>query len=152
MKTARDLLEPAVTIGTDAPVRDLADLLLREKADGACVVEGSKLVGIVTTMDLVFKEKKVHLPTMLYILDAVIPLGPMRDVEDEFEKMAASTVGDLMTADVRTVGPATAMDEIATLMVEKHVTVVPVVEEGNLLGVVTKRGLLLGSGLASAKA
>lgn len=149
MKTARDLMEPPVRIDPSAGVRELADLLLKTQADGACVVSGDRLVGVVTTMDLVFKNKRVHLPTLLAVLDAVIPLGRMRDVEEEMEKIAAATVGELMSDEVKSVGPDAAMDEVATLMVEGHVTLVPVVDDDRLLGVVTKRGLLLGSGLAS---
>ena len=92
MKTARELMESAVTVTADLAVRDLAVRLLDERVDGACVVDGERLVGVVTTMDLVFKEKQVHLPTMLYILDAVIPLGRMQDVDDELHKMASATV------------------------------------------------------------
>jgi len=149
MKTARELMEPAVTVGRDATVRALADKLLDSTDEGVCVVDGGRLVGVITTMDLVFKEKKVHLPTFFAILDAVIPLGNMRDVEEELEKIAAATAEDLMTEDVITVGPDETMDTIATRMVEDHLTMVPVIEAGQLLGVVTKRGLLRGSGLGS---
>ena len=149
MKTARELMETPVTVRPAAGVRELADLLLQTQADGACVVADGRLVGVVTTMDLVFKNKRVHLPTLLAVLDAVIPLGRMKDVEEEMEKIAAATVGELMSDEVLTVGPDAPMDEVATLMVESHVTLVPVVQGTKLLGVVTKRGLLLGSGLAS---
>jgi CBS domain-containing protein len=151
MKTARDILEPAVTVSADLPVRELAARLLDAGIDGACVVDGDTLLGVVTTMDLVFKEKQVHLPTMLYILDAVIPLGSARDVDAELHKMAGSTAGDLMTRKVISVGPDAGLDEVATRMVEDHLTLVPVVDAGRLLGVVTKRSLLRGSGLARAR-
>lgn len=149
MKTARALMEPAVTVGPDATVRAIADLLLDRGDDGVCVVDGDRLIGVVTTMDLVFKEKKVHLPTFIAILDAVIPLGSMRDVEDELHKIAASTARELMSDDVITVSPDDTMDTLATRMVEEHLTMLPVVRGGALLGVVTKRSLLRGSGLAS---
>jgi CBS domain-containing protein len=151
MKTATELMEPPVSIGPEASVRELADLLLDTDADGACVVRNGRLVGVVTTMDLVFKNKRVRLPTLLAILDAVIPLGSMRDVEEEMEKIAAATVGELMSHEVVTVGPDAGLDEVATLMVEKHITVVPVVKGTTLLGVVTKAGLLAASGLASPR-
>lgn len=151
MKTARELMDDSVTVTAELPVRELAETLLDAGADGACVVDGERLIGVVTTMDLVFKEKQVHLPTLLYILDAVIPLGRMQDVDDELHKMASATVEDLMTRTVITVGPDAPMDEVATRMVEDHLTLVPVVDDGRLLGAVTKRSLLRGSGLAGPR-
>lgn len=152
MKTARELMQDADTVGPETPTRALADTLLASGEDGVCVVDDTgRLIGVVTTMDLVFKEKKVHLPTFIAILDAVIPLGNMQDVEEEMRKIAGATAGDLMTRKVISVGPSDTMDQVATLMVEKHLTMVPVVDEGRLLGVVTKRSLLLGSGLATGR-
>lgn len=150
MKTARDLMEPALVLPSDTTIRKLTDRLLADDTDGACVVDDGSLVGVVTTMDLVFKEKNVQLPTFLTILDAVIPLGSMEDVQEEMEKIAAANVAELMTEDVITVAPDDTIDTLATHMVEKHLTLLPVVDaSGAVLGVVTKKGLLRGSGLGS---
>lgn len=147
MKTARDLMRPAVTVGPHTGLRQLAETLLNHGVDGACVLEAGKLVGVVTTMDLVFREKKVHLPTLFHILDAVIPMGSMDKAEKEIARIASTKVGELMTRKVFTVSPDTPMDELATLMVDKNLTLLPVVKDGALLGVITKPALLAGSPL-----
>lgn len=147
MKTARDLMQPAVTVGPHTALRELAERLIAERADGACVLEAGELVGIVTTMDLVFREKRVHLPTLFTILDAVIPLGSYDRVDAEVARITAANVGELMVRDVITVAPDTTLDEIATLMVERSLTLIPVVENDELLGVITKVGLLSQSSL-----
>nr|WP_255215996.1 CBS domain-containing protein [Pseudenhygromyxa sp. WMMC2535] len=132
----------ALIVVPDRSVRELAELLLREGSDGACVVENGKLIGVVTTMDLVFQEKKVHLPSFLSIMDFTIPLEPPDRLRSELDKIAGTKVRALMSGDPITVGPETSSDEIATKMVEEHITILPVVEGGRVLGMITKQALL----------
>lgn len=143
MQTAQDILDPnPLTVSPDTRVDDLARKLLEAGREGACVVDDAgRLIGVVTAMDLVFKEKRLHLPTLFTFMDVVIPLGWKR-AERELEKIAGITVGQIMTRDVVTVGPGAGLDEIATLMVDKHLTMLPVVDGDRLLGVVDKRAVL----------
>ncbi len=142
MTDARTILDAdPLVVAPDLPVTDLARLLLDNQVEGACVVDGGKLVGVVTAMDLVFKEKNLHLPTIFTFMDAVIPLG-WRQAEKELEKMSGMTVGEIMSSKPKTVGPSADLHELATLMVEDHLTMLPVVEQGHLLGVVDKRSVL----------
>jgi CBS domain-containing protein len=53
------------------------------------------------------------------------------------------TVRDLMTRDVVTVGPATPLKEVASLLVEHDISGLPVVEDGRILGVVSEGDLLV---------
>jgi CBS domain-containing protein len=41
-----------------------------------------------------------------------------------------------------TVEPERLVSEVARMMVEQHLTIVPVVEDGKLLGMITKQALL----------
>ena len=132
----------ALIVVPDRSVRDLAKLLLDENSDGACVVEDGRLVGVVTTMDLVFQEKKVHLPSILSFMDFAIPLEPPDRLRQELEKIAGTRVREIMSTDLVTVGPDATMSEVASLMVDKHLTLVPVVESERVLGVINKQSLL----------
>jgi CBS domain-containing protein len=139
---ARDIMIEALTVAPDRSVRDLAVLLLDRGLDGVCVVESEQLVGVVTTMDLVFQEKQVHLPTILNFLDFAIPLEPPSRLRAELDKIAGTTVEQIMTREPMTVEPERPVSEVARLMVDHHLTIVPVVEDGKLLGMVTKQALL----------
>jgi CBS domain-containing protein len=140
---ARDILIEALTVGPDCSVRDLAVLLLDRGLDGACVVDQhDELVGVVTTMDLVFQEKQVHLPTILNFLDFAIPLEPPSRLRAELDKIAGTTVQEIMTREPVTIEPERLVSEVARMMVEQHLTIVPVIEDGKLLGMITKQALL----------
>jgi CBS domain-containing protein len=139
---ARDIMIEALTVAPDCSVRDLARLLLERGCDGACVVEEDRLVGVVTTMDLVFQEKQVHLPSILSFMDFAIPLEPPSRLRAELDKIAGTTVGEIMTAEPVVVDEERAVSEVARAMVERHLTIVPVVESGVLKGMITKQALL----------
>jgi len=139
---AREIMVEAITVVPDRSVRDLVEMLLSERSDGACVIADGRLVGVVTTMDLVFQEKQVHIPSILSFMDFAIPLEPPERLREELDKIAGTRVEEIMSREPIVVGPDQPMSEIATLMVEKHLTIVPVVEHGRLLGMVTKHALL----------
>jgi CBS domain-containing protein len=142
LKHARDLMEPALTVSPALSVTELAQQLLAADVEAVCVVEADgRLVGVVTGMDLVYREKKVHPPFTITVLDLVLQLGGKR-TEQELHKIAATRVGELMTPEVVTASPETAVDELATKMVEQHLSMIPVVEGGRLLGVVTRKAML----------
>lgn len=143
MKTARDVMDASPqTVPPDMPVQDLAALLYATRIDGVCVVEEGRLVGVVTTMDLIYKEKRLHLPTFFVFMDALLPLeNPLRSAR-EIEKIAGAKVRDIMSTEPIAVGPEAGLDEIASLMVDKHLTLVPVVEHDKLLGIVGKPAIL----------
>lgn len=147
MKSAAQIMHtPAPTVTPDTSAQELYTFLTSKGLDGVCVVEGDKLVGVVTSMDLVFREKKVHMPTFFFFLDAVIPLGDPRRTYEEVTKIAGSRAGDLASTRVVTVAPDTHVDDVASLMVDKHLSVVPVVDgQGTLVGMVTKDDVLRAS-------
>jgi CBS domain-containing protein len=143
MKRAIDIMDPSpCTVTPDVSVRDLAQRLLQRRDEGACVVQDGRLVGVVTTMDLIFQEQPVHLPSFLTFFDAVIPLERPSHTQHEVEKLLGLSVKDIMTTDLITLGAETRLDEIAARMVKKHTGYIPIVDGDRLLGVVTKPAVL----------
>lgn len=140
----RDAMETQPkTVTPDMRVEVLANLLLEDRLDGVCVVVDGALVGVVTAMDLVVQETQVHLPSFFLFLDAFIPLESPARVERELKKIVGATVDEVMTREVITVGPNDDLSHAARRMVDKHLTLLPVVEDGRLAGVLDKRSMLL---------
>jgi CBS domain-containing protein len=134
----------ATLVSPKASLRELAQQLVAADVEGVCVCdEAGILVGVVTGMDLVFQQKRISPPTAVAIFDLVLQFGRMS--HREIEKMEAVTVGDLMTREVITAMRSTPLDELATKMVDKHISLVPVLEAGRPIGVVTRRGMIAAS-------
>lgn len=145
MLTAKDLMTTnVIAVTKDTEVRELAKILASNRISGAPVLDGmGKVIGVVTESDLIFQNKKVHLPTALAILDAFIFLEDPDKMGKEMKKMAGSTVEDIYTPKPVTVRQDTPLEEVATLMAEKKVHTLPVLDENDqLVGVIGKSDII----------
>jgi CBS domain-containing protein len=144
MLTAKDIMtHKVITIKESATVRELAALLFASNISGVPVVDDSgRVTGVVTESDLIFQNKKVHLPTAFALLDAFVFLERPGKMEQELKKMAGSKVSDIYTRDPVSVTPETELDELATLMAEKKIHTLPVIAAGQLMGVIGKSDII----------
>jgi len=151
MLKAKDIMTKNVrTVGTSTTVEDLARVLVEHKISGTPVVnEQGDLIGIVTENDLIRKNKKFHIPTIVRLFDAFIMLESKSRVEQEIKEMAAVTVEDIYGKQVVTVSEDTPVDEIATIMSERNIHLVPVLEGGKLTGIIGKIDIIKGLSLGN---
>jgi predicted transcriptional regulator len=144
MLTAQDIMtREVITVNENTGVRELAALLLTNNISGAPVVDDAgTVVGVVTESDLIFQNKRVHLPTAFALLDAFVFLERPDRTEQELKKIAGAKVGDICSRKLISVGPGTELEELATLMTEKQVHTLPVMQDGQLVGVIGKSDIL----------
>lgn len=141
---ARDVMSTNVrTVTADTSVKDAATMMAESDIGALPVMdEGGRLVGMVTESDLIMRDVKVHFPTYFQLLDGFVYLGSIARFEHQLKKAVAAKVGDVMTRDVATVDGETDVEEIATMMVDRDISRVPVLEEGKLSGIVTKHDIV----------
>jgi CBS domain-containing protein len=145
MLKAKDIMtKEVITVKSETTIEELARLLMKQQISGAPVVDDKgKIVGIVTENDLISKNSRLHIPTILRLFDAYIPLGTSK-MESDIRKMAASTVEDICTKEIITVDEEASVEYIATIMTEKRIHILPVVREGKLVGIIGKKDLIKG--------
>ena len=145
MLKAKDIMtRDVITVKSDTTIEELAKILRKQQISGTPVVDDEmNVVGIVTENDLISKNKRLHIPTVFRLFDAFIPIGTSK-LEVEIKKMAALTVGEICTRDVVTVDEETLMEDIATIMTEKKIHLLPVLKEGKLAGIIGKKDLIKG--------
>lgn len=143
MKVKEVMTKNIITAKPETSVKDIADILLKHNIGGVPVVnENDELVGIVTEGDLIVKDIRIHFPTYIQLLDAIIYLGGVKRFEEEFRKAIGATAEQVMTKNVYTVKPEDDVEEAATLMFEKHVSRIPVVEGKKIVGIISKRDII----------
>ncbi len=137
---AKDIMTTDVlTVSAERPVKEIAKLFSDRKIGGAPVVEeGGKVIGIVTDGDLIMQDVKIHFPTYVHLLDGFIILGSYKRFEEQLRKAVGAKVKDVMTEDVISVEEDASIEDVATLMVERNVSRVPVLREGKLVGLITR--------------
>ncbi|MDP1758360.1 MAG: CBS domain-containing protein, partial [Thermodesulfovibrionales bacterium] len=108
------------------------------------VDDNENLIGIVTENDLISQNKRLHIPTVMRLFDAFIMLESPGKIEKEIKKMTAIAVNDIYTKEAITVTEGTPVQDIATIMSEKKVHLIPVVEGKKILGIIGKIDLIKG--------
>jgi CBS domain-containing protein len=144
MQKAQDIMtKDVITVSCDTPVAELARILASNRIGGAPVLDDDgSLLGIVTESDLIDQKKKIHIPTVVTILDSVFFLENPDKMEKEIMKIAGATVGDIYTPDPVTVDEQTPLDELATIMSEKNIHTLPVMRDNQLVGVIGKQDII----------
>jgi CBS domain-containing protein len=144
MRTAGEIMtREIITVSPDMGVAELAALFWEKSISGAPVVDADgRLVGVVTETDLIDQSKKVHIPTVLNILDSMIILENPTKLDRELKKMTGTTVKDICTSEPVTVTEETPMDELASIMSERHLHTLPVLKDGRLVGVIGKADII----------
>jgi len=144
MPVAKDIMtREVITVSPDMGVDELANMLWEKKISGAPVVDNTgNLLGVVTESDLIDQTKKVHIPTVMTILDSMIFLENPAKLDKEIKKMTGSKVGDICSADPVTVNEETSVEEIATIMADKNVHTIPVIKNGGLIGIIGKSDII----------
>ena len=140
MLNAGDIMTTQViTVKEETPLKVLARIFYENHISGVPVVddEGS-LKGVICESDLIQKDKKLHIPTVVALFDAVFYLESSKNIEKEIKVISATTVGDLFTREVVTVDEKTPIDEIATIMTQKKIYTIPVMDGERLVGIVGK--------------
>jgi CBS domain-containing protein len=150
IKAKEIMTQDVITVVTSTTVEDLARVLVEHKISGTPVVdEQDDLIGIVTENDLIRKNRKFHIPTIVRLFDAFIMLESKSRIEREIKEMAAVTVEDLYRKEVVTVSEDTPVDEIATIMSERNIHLVPVVDGRKLKGIIGKIDIIKGLSLGN---
>ncbi len=144
MLTAKDIMtKNVIIVKPDTSTEELSALLVKHGISGAPVVDDSgSLYGIVTENDLISRNKRLHIPTVVGFLDAAIYLESSKKFEEELRRLAATKVGDICARKVVTITEDTTVVDIATIMAEKKVHLLPVVKGGKVVGIVGKRDVV----------
>src|SRR6516164_9396900 len=138
---ARDVMVRAVvTASPDTAVEALARLMINLRISGVPVLDTSgHLVGMVTEGDLL---RRVETGTERYHPRGSEPFLSNARLAAEYIKSHARRVADIMTCEVFTVDEAATLGEIADLMEAKKVRRVPVMHDGQVVGLVSRADLL----------
>ena len=120
------MISPAVTVGPDMPFQEALKLMQESRLRRLPVVdENGKLVGIVSERDLLYASPSPA--TTLSVWELTYVLSKIK-------------VEELMTKDVVTTTPDTPIEDAASLMVQRKVGGLPVVDDDNKpVGIISDR-------------
>jgi CBS domain-containing protein len=136
-----------LTVTPDTTVDEAIQLLAQRGISGAPVVDADgRLVGLLDDTDIILSEARLHAPTVVELFGAYLTLpGEQKRYEHELRHALGQTVDDLMHHEPPFVGVDATVEDVASVIVERDVGRVPVVDaDGRVVGIVT-RGDLVGA-------
>jgi CBS domain-containing protein len=148
MLTVQEIMTREVcTVHEDTELKELAALFVEHNYKTLPVVDvAGKLVGVISQTDLIEQDKPLHIPTVISLFDWVIYLESPKVFSDEVRKVSARKVGEICTREVVTCTPQTPVEEVASLMVDHKIHLLPVLEGERLVGVVARFDIIRSMG------
>lgn len=108
-----ELMKKAVAVDENITLKDSAKIMSQKQIGSLIVVKGEKIAGIITE----------------------------RDVLKNIDKLS-SRLSEVMSKNVITISPKKSIDEAALLMSESKIKRLPVVDKGELAGIITATDIL----------
>jgi CBS domain-containing protein len=144
MLKAKDIMKTdVITVKPEMTVEELGRLFIEKDISGAPVVdESGNVLCIVTETDLINREKRFHIPTILRLFDAYITLESRSAMEEEIKRMSARLVKDICSGKVEGVSEETPIEDVATIMTDKRYSLIPVTRGRKLVGIIGRREML----------
>jgi CBS domain-containing protein len=136
MKVNEVMTRDVVTVPPTATLKQAAGLLVQHGISGLPVVDGGRLVGILSERDLLFKEQEPS-DTPRWLAWLIDPLA----VADQ-PKLDAHTVGEAMSSPALTIEAGSRVAAAAKRMLGSGISRLPVIEDGELVGIVTRADLV----------
>ena len=140
MKATDIMTRDVVTVGPNASVHEAAALMAKHRISGIPVTTaGNRLLGIVSEGDLVERAEVGAEPSGKWWLEG---LSNPQAMADRYVKAHGRTVAEVMTRQVATVRPDADLGGVANVLRTHRVKRVPVVQDGKLLGIVTRSDIV----------
>jgi len=127
MLVRKKMKKDLVTISKDERMTVAKKILKEKNIRHLPVVDGKRLVGLVTNMDI--RKSEASPATSLEV----------RELHYLLDKL---TVGEIMTRNVITISPDISIEEAAILLHDNKIGCLPVVEDGNLVGILTENDVM----------
>lgn len=140
MKAADIMTKDPVSVTADATIAQAAQLMLQHRISGLPVVDGAgAVIGVVTEGDLLRRAEtgtERHRARWLEFLT-----GPGR-LAGDYVDAHARKVGEVMTNDVAVAAPQDDLADIVRVMERRRIKRLPIVEDGRLVGIVSRADLV----------
>ncbi|HEX7007509.1 MAG TPA: CBS domain-containing protein [Alphaproteobacteria bacterium] len=140
---ARDIMTTSVvTVSPETRVPDIARVLLERRISALPVVDGAgRVIGIVSEGDLMHRAENKTERRRSWWLDLISSADTLAE---DYVKSHGLTAKDVMNAPVISATPDASLAELATLLERHGIKRVPILENGALVGIVSRADLLRG--------
>lgn len=137
MKVREIMTTNVFTVPADMPLKQVATRMLEYGISGLPVVDEEQcVIGVLSETDILYKERTA--PKRDGLVDWLVHYGE----DPPAAKLNARTAGQAMTSPAVTITPRRSVADAAELMLELGIDRLPVVDAGQLVGIVARADLV----------
>jgi CBS-domain-containing membrane protein len=135
-----DFMTQVIAVGPDDSIVDAAKLMLKHKISGLPVVDATRhVVGIVSEHDLLRRRESNGSKQQSHWLQLMLERA---ELSGESARFHDRKVNEVMTSNPVTVTPTSSLEEACRLIENHSIKRLPVVQNGELLGIIARADLV----------
>lgn len=142
---AKDIMKAHVVfVKKEDNIREVVSALAQNHVSGVPVVDqNNQLVGMVTERDLLTRERCLNISSYIEFITSILYIDGNRQVGIDQRDLNALTAEDVMSLPVYAVHLEATIEEIVSLMMNRHINRIPVIDDTNeLVGIIGRSDLL----------
>ena len=143
MKKVRDVINSNVqTITRETLVGEIVSIMKEKRLGKLPVLDGDKIVGVVTRDDILVKQRKSPVPPVIAFWEIMIALPNSKGVKEKMKKFISFKAEDIMEKNFYTADIDADLEGVVSEMLDKDYNYALVLENEKLVGIVTKSDLI----------
>ncbi len=144
MRAKDVMIKNVIFIKKEDKLEEIISVLMQNHVSGVPVIDkNNHLVGMVTEKDLVTKEEGLNISSYMEFMASILFIDGklLRNVNKK--KIETLTAADVMSTPVYSVHLEATIEEIVSLMMNRHINRIPVIDKENkLVGIIGRNDLL----------
>lgn len=142
---ARNIMKKGVVfVKEDDSIEEVLRILMKNNVSGVPVIDkDNQVLGVVTEKDLITKEKGLNIPSYIEFVASILFIDGDLKYNTNHEKVITLTAKEIMSTPAYTVYLDASVEEIASIMVNRRINHVPVIDKDRKLVGIIGRGDLL---------
>lgn len=137
------MTKQVIKVHPETSVHQIAKLMSENNISGLPVVdEHNRVLGVVTELDMIGRNARFKIPNFIMILDMIIYLETPGHFRERLEHMLGATAQDIMSKPAHSISPEATIEELASLMVDRRMNPIPVVQDNRLVGIISRSDIV----------
>lgn len=144
MKVEDIMTREVVSVKPETSVREIAHLISEHNFNGVPVIEGEKVVGMITENDFLTHDfEKIHIPSLIKIIKDLKVSKYLTKNNADISEILSANAESIMNKEFVSIRPDKQITELVKIFREKNINPIPVLDEENkLVGIVSKSDVL----------
>lgn len=144
MRAKDVMIKDVIFIKKDDKLDEIISVLMKNHVSGVPVIDkDNHLVGMVTEKDLMTKEKGLNISSYMEFMASILFIDGKLAEDISKHQVGTLTAADVMSTPVYAVHLEATIEEIVSLMMNRHINRIPVIDKENkLVGIIGRNDLL----------